>query len=274
MIPSTTVDIRIEDRVRLEVYDSVAHLTLARPQSGNAIDLQMACALDDAANRLASGTIPEFKAILLSAEGDRFCVGGDLKEFAQASDLQQHIQRVVTAAHEALNKLWKLKAPIVTAVRGPAAGAGVGIALLGDLVVADVTARFRSGYTTVGLSPDCGTAFHLDRLLSRPRALDMLLTNRPLSAEEAERWGLISRVVPGGDAAATACALAAQIAHDPAPAVRETLGIARAAGVEALDSCLEREAAAIIRLAALPDARSKIAAFAAGTPGPRSRHRG
>lgn len=259
------MEAHIDDRVTLRIAQSIAHVTLARPQAGNAIDLRMAGALKEAADRLAGVATPELKALLLSAEGDRFCVGGDLKEFAGASNLQEHIESVVTAAHAGLTQFWKLNVPIVTAVRGPAAGAGIGIALLGDVVIADPTARFRSGYTAVGLSPDCGTAFHLNRLLSPPRALDLMLTNRPLTAEEAERWGLISRAVPDGDAVAIASALAAQFAGDSQPAVRETLVLARAVSLEAWENHLKREADAIIRLAGLPDARAKIAAFATAT---------
>ena len=172
-------------------------LVLARPDRNNAIDLAFARSLHRAATAVQQAVAAgEVDCVLVSAQGRHFSVGGDLHDFP--SDPERavpHLQAMSTLVHEALATLLELPVPIVAKVQGVAAGAGVGLACFADLVLASTAVRFRSAYTAVGLSPDCGTSWLLPRLIGPRRAMEFVLTNRTIDAAEAASWGLISRAV-------------------------------------------------------------------------------
>ncbi len=192
-----------EAPVLLEISGGVGRLTLNRPGNANAIDVATARALAESAGKLAGD--PTVRAVLLRGAGDRFCGGGDVKSFADARDgLDARLREIVTQLHVAMDALASLDAPVVAAVQGSAAGAGFALALAADLVLAAESARFVLAYTGIGLTPDGGTTWYLERTVGRRRALELVLTNRALSAAEALDWGLVTRVVPDEDLGATA----------------------------------------------------------------------
>ncbi len=183
--------------VRWSVDDGLARLTLHRPEAGNAIDLSVARELADAATALSEDE--SVRVVLLTGAGANFCVGGDLKAFAAQADLSRHLEDVTAPLHTAISRLAHLAAPVVAAVQGSAAGAGMSLACGADIVLAGASARFVLAYARVGLSPDGGGSWYLPRLVGVRRALDLALTNRVLSAEDAVRWGIATRAVPDGD---------------------------------------------------------------------------
>ena len=138
--------------LELDVRDGVAHLTLNRPDAANGIDLQLAQELL-AASLLVVGD-PTVRAVLLRGAGARFCGGGDVKSFAAQDDLPAHLREVTTHLHAAVGQLVRGDAPVVTAVQGSAAGAGLGLVASSDLVVAGESAKFVMAYTGIGLTPD------------------------------------------------------------------------------------------------------------------------
>src|SRR5262249_17343525 len=148
---------------------------------------------------------------VLSGLGRSFCVGGDLREFSSfgGDALAGHLRAVTGALHDALRGFAGLDAPMIAAVHGAVAGAGVGLAAAADLTIAAADARFVLAYTGIGFSPDAGVTWSLPRLVGPKRALDLLLTNRPLSAREALDIGLVSRVADdlGGETAGLAAGL-------------------------------------------------------------------
>jgi 2-(1,2-epoxy-1,2-dihydrophenyl)acetyl-CoA isomerase len=249
----------VRERVRLVVRGSVASVTLASPATGNALDLAMAEGLQDVATDIAGR--PGLRAVQLDAEGRTFCVGGDLREFGAVADPASHVERVAAAAHGAITLLRGLSAPVVCVVQGAAGGGGLGLALVGDVVLAARQARFRVAYTAAGLSPDCGVSFHLGRVLGPALALDLALTNRSLTAEEAERCGLVSRVVDDGDLVVLASSVVRQLADGPAHALAATKRLLRAAADRSWDDQLAAEAASIAKLAGSAEGREGIAAF-------------
>jgi 2-(1,2-epoxy-1,2-dihydrophenyl)acetyl-CoA isomerase len=249
----------LRDRVRLELAGAVARVVLARPQTGNAVDLETASALQEAGERLQAA--PGLRVVRIEAEGKAFCVGGDLRDFAGADDPGAHIAATADAAHRGLTALRELPVPLVGVVHGVAAGAGIGIALVADVVLAARSARFVVAYTAAGLSPDCGVSWHLARALGPARAADLLLTNRALSAEDAERWGLVSRVVDDADLARTADDVVARLASASTGALVEARRLARAAVTRDWSDHLADEAATIARLAGTPDGREGVRAF-------------
>jgi 2-(1,2-epoxy-1,2-dihydrophenyl)acetyl-CoA isomerase len=251
----------IRDRVRLEVGGPVARLTLANPDAGNALDLPMALALRDAVCRLADD--PALRVVRLDAEGKAFCVGGDLREFGGVEDPCGHVASVAAAAHAALTGLRELTAPVVTVVQGVAAGGGLGLALVGDIVLVGSRVKLRVAYTAAGLSPDCGVSHHLARVLGPARALDLALSNRTLTAETAEAWGLVSRVVADDQLEGTAAALAQELAEGAGEALAATKRLLRDASGREWTEQLTAEAASIARLAGSADGREGVAAFLA-----------
>lgn len=245
--------------VTLDVRDGVGTLTLSAPGRGNALGLEAAELLRDAVTGLSGHD--DVRVVRLTAQGRTFCVGGDLAEFRDLPDVADHVGRVARAASAAVEGLWALPMPVVTDVRGAAAGGGLGLALSGDVVLTGRSARFVPAFTAMGLSPDSGVTLLLTRALGPRRALDVLLSNRALPAEEALALGLVSRVVDDDDLDATAAAtVAALAALDPASA-RATKRLVRAAVTQPQRDVLDAEAASIAALAAGAPAQARMRAF-------------
>ncbi|MFH9002224.1 enoyl-CoA hydratase/isomerase family protein [Streptomyces afghaniensis] len=241
--------------------DRVVELRLDDPGRGNALDLRTAEALRDTAREVAADP---GGAVLLRAAGGSFCVGGDLRAFAgRGTGTGAYVHAVASAAHAAVQALYELPVPVVTAVRGAAAGGGVGLALVGDIVLAARSARFRLAYTAIGLTPDCGASWFLPRLVGPRRAADLILTNRVLTGDDAERWGLVSRSVEGEELDVAAHRTAAGLAAGAGAALRAAKGLLRAGTGDELGRHLAEEARLIATLADGREARDRMAAFLA-----------
>jgi len=252
-----------EERVRLTVDGSVAHLRLVRPQAVNAIDLRFGHELKEAATAAArSGA----RAVVLEAEGQMFCGGGDLKGFSAAAALGDHLADVATALHEGLLALVEVEVPVVAAVQGAAAGAGLGLVCCADLVVAGASARFVMAYTGVGLSPDGSTSFFLPRIVGLRRALELTFTNRVLSADEALAWGLVNRVVADAEVNAVAAEVAGALAGGPTGALARSKRLLREADRHSLAEHLAAEVEALRASGDSADGREGVAAFVAKRP--------
>ncbi|MGW3472421.1 enoyl-CoA hydratase/isomerase family protein [Saccharopolyspora sp. NPDC000995] len=247
------------ERVRVERDRGVLVIVLADGGRGNAVDLGLATELRDAAVAVDAEDV---RCVLVRAEGKNFCVGGDLHDFAgRGGGTASHLRAVATTAHEAVAALAQAPVPVITAVQGAAAGAGVRLALTGDLVLAAESAKFRLAYTAIGLSPDCGGSWFLPRLIGARRAMDLALTNRTVSAREALDWGLVSRLVEPNLLQATARELAAEVAAGDAAAFAETKRLIRSAAETGLLDHLAEEARTIATLAASPDTQAAMQAF-------------
>jgi 2-(1,2-epoxy-1,2-dihydrophenyl)acetyl-CoA isomerase len=252
----------------------VAWIMPDRPTAHNALDLGLARDLFRAS--LLCNDDPEVRAVLIAPRGGTFCPGGDLKSFAATGDqLPRHVREVTTYLHGAISRLARLDAPVVIAVNGIAAGAGMSLALTGDVVLAARSARFTMAYTGIGLCPDGAATYYLPRLVGLARALDLTLTNRLLDAVEAQQLGLVSRVVPDEELEQEAAALAEQLAAGPTRAYGAAKRLLRGAWNETLETQMELESQALAELAASADAREGIAAFLAKRkPGFRGREGG
>lgn len=256
------MDELLHGRVRLRTDAGTAVLTLARPDAGNGFDLDMAHGIRDAARAVADGGRDgSVRAAVLAAEGKVFSVGGDLAHFAAAPDRGERMREVAGALHEALRLLATAPVPVVTALHGVAAGGGIGLALVGDVVLAGPRAKFRLAYTAGGLSPDCGTSWILPRRIGHARAMDLALTNRVLGAEEAERWGLVSRLTGSDEVLDEALALARELADGAHEALAMTKHLIWTGQESTFEAHLDREAETIARLVDTADAREGIDAF-------------
>jgi 2-(1,2-epoxy-1,2-dihydrophenyl)acetyl-CoA isomerase len=253
------------DAVLLEMRDGVAVLTLNRPDAQNTVSLQFAMDLDEATQRIAtsqrSGDADGARAVLLTANGNSFCAGGDLKEFGGKDDIAAHIKEVLSYLHPAIERLDALDVPVVAAVRGSAAGAGLGLACAADIVLASPDAKFVSAYTRIGLSPDGSTSYSLPRLVGMRRALELVLTNRILDATEALEWGIVTRIVDDDQLDAEAGGVAKQLADGATTGLSGARRLVRDSLGRTLSHQLDMEAEAIFRSASDPNAKEGISAF-------------
>jgi len=240
--------------------DGVARLTLNRPASGNALNLELATALMQAA--IDCDEDPKVRAILITGAGRLFCAGGDVASFAEAGDtLPVLLKQITTHAHAAITRLARTEKPVITALNGPIAGGGVGLALVGDIVLMAPEAHFTLAYTALGLSPDCGASWLLPRLIGHRRAQEACLTNRRIGAEEAERIGLVTRAVAAGALAAEAESLAQQLASGATRSLGATKRLLLDSANTSLEAQLDAESRSISALSRTPDGREGIAAF-------------
>ncbi|MFH9001967.1 enoyl-CoA hydratase-related protein [Streptomyces afghaniensis] len=249
--------------VGMDIHDGgLARITLRRAEAGNAIDLDLARGLLDAARACRRAAA---RAVLLTGEGKSFCVGGDLREFSQLSGeaLEKHLTAVTDALHDALRTFAAGDAPVVAAVQGAVAGAGLGLAAAADVTLAADDASFTAAYTGIGYSPDAGVSWFLPRLVGPKRALDLLLTNRRIPAAEAAAIGLVSRVVAPDRLAAEAARTAEALCGGPTAAFGVTRRLVAAGLTADLGPHLDREARALAAAAASDPGREGVAAFLA-----------
>lgn len=180
------------ESLRLTIDAGIARLTLTNGAKGNPLGRMLGREMRDAAIILDEAR--DVRVVVLTAEGHNFCVGGDLNVFAAEDDLSSAVKHMTADYHSALSKLMRMDAPIITAVQGACAGAGVALAALGDIVIASADAHFTIAYTAIGFSPDGASTFILPRLIGLRRFQELVLTNRRVPAAEAAAMGLVTEV--------------------------------------------------------------------------------
>lgn len=248
--------------VSLTIEDGLARLVLNRPDAGNAMDTALVSALLGHARAL--GERDDVRVVVLAAAGRAFCVGGDLKHFAsQGDDVARGVRAVADPLHEALELLSSLDAPVVAAVNGVAAGAGMSLVCAADLAIAGESARFTMAYTAAGLSPDCGATWYLPRIVGVRRAAELMLLNDRLDAQAAAALGIVTRVVPDEDLEREVDVVARALATGPTRAYGAVKRLLRTSASSTLGAQLAEESATIAGLAAAPDGREGVAAFLA-----------
>lgn len=245
-----------------EIVNRVARITLNRPDAANSLNAEMARELAHAAIRCSEDRA--VRAVILTGAGRMFSGGGDLKSFAaQGERLPSHLKEVAGNLHAAISRFVRMDAPVIAAVNGSAGGAGFSLCLFCDLVLAAQSAKFVLAYTRSGLSPDGGSTFFLPRIVGVRRALELALTNRVLSADEALAWGIVTRVVPDASLQAEADRLAAELAAGATAAFGAAKRLIHHGFSESLETQMELEAQAIAAQARTPESREGIAAFIA-----------
>ena len=168
-----------------KVSEHVAYITLNRPTAVNAVSLKLAKELEEVARECDESN--SVRAVLLAGAGRIFCAGGDLKSFAAQEPT--HLKRVNLFFHSAIQCFARMRAPVVVAVNGPAAGYGMSLACAGDIVLANESARFTIAYTRVGLTPDASSTYYLPRIIGLRRTMELALTNRYFnSARSRSDW--------------------------------------------------------------------------------------
>ncbi|MFE7315182.1 enoyl-CoA hydratase/isomerase family protein [Streptomyces sp. NPDC057555] len=253
------------DTVLYDVTDGLATVTLNRPDAMNALNTEAKVALRDVLQEAAADTA--VRAVLLTATGRAFCVGQDLKEHIGllAEDRKTGAGRTMNTVREHYNPIVTALAgmpkPVVAGVNGVAAGAGAGFALAADYRVVADTASFNTSFAGVALTADSGMSWTLPRLIGHGRAADLLLFPRSVSAQEAHELGIANKVVPAGELAAQAAAVARRLAEGPTAAyaaLKESL--AYGAG-HSLVEALEKEDELQVRAGASEDHQRAVEAF-------------
>ncbi|GFH37730.1 enoyl-CoA hydratase/isomerase family protein [Streptomyces pacificus] len=255
------------DSVLYEVSDGLATITINRPEAMNAMNVEAKVALRDAV--LAAGADTGVRAVLLTATGRAFCVGQDLKEHITllASDRESGTGHTMHTVRDHYNPIVRafteMPKPVVAGVNGVAAGAGMGLALAADYRVVADTAKFTTSFAGVALTADSGVSWTLPRIVGPGRAADLLLFPRSITAQEAFDLGIANKLVPAGDLAAEAAAVARALACGPTlayAAIKESL--AYAAG-HTLAETLEKEDELQTRAGASEDHAIAVQAFVA-----------
>jgi enoyl-CoA hydratase/carnithine racemase len=248
------------ETIRYGVHDGVATIELARPDKRNAINAQMFSELGDAAERAASD--PGIRAVLVKAQGPSFCSGIDVTLLGQLSGTRgARFRSFVRTAQRPYALLAQMDKPTVAAVQGHAVGAGFQLALACDLRVATDDARFAMLEVRYGLVPDLGGSHRLARQVGPARAKELIWTGRAVEADEAERIGLVNRVVDAGALDKEADALIRDVVASPPIPVSLTKALIGRAGESSLETALERDAQAQATCIDSEDHREAVAAY-------------
>lgn len=202
-----------EEPLSLEVADGVATITLRRPDSLNSLNLALKRALADALAE--SARRDDVRAVLLTGEGRAFCAGSDITEMEPGRAPIVQRNRMMHVIDEIIVPITEMEKPVVAAVNGHAHGLGFSLALACDLVVAAERALFSFAFARLGLAPDGGAAYFLTRRVPIQVAKDLLFTARRIDAAQAQRLGLINRVVADDELAEEAATLARELAAGP-----------------------------------------------------------
>ncbi|KKM10099.1 hypothetical protein SY88_15785 [Clostridiales bacterium PH28_bin88] len=253
------------EKVKVDVQGPVAWLVLNEPETLNALSVQVRNDLDRALDLVTRE--PGIRVAVIKGAGRAFCAGGDLRAMGQENvDVAHWRNRILTGINVIIQKIVGMEKPVLAAVHGFAVGAGCCLAMACDLIIAEESARFGVSFNRVGLIPDGGGTFFLPRLVGLPKAKELVFTGRVITAGEAERIGLVNRVVPDGQLAGEAEKLALEIAAGPAAALGMAKKLLNQGAVSDLAGALEREAFAQSHCMALPDHKEGVAAFFAKRP--------
>ncbi len=241
--------------------DGIATITLNRPEKLNAFTHGMikewAEFLEEAAEN------PEVKVLLVTGSGRGFCAGGDVEEMGERGKLDamtrknflwKHVHKIALAVE-------RMDKPVIAAVNGMARGAGCDMALMCDIRIAAESATFAWSYVKLNLIAGDGGAYYLPRIVGMPRALEMLWTGRTVDAKEADRVGLVNRVVPDAELPAAARALAAEIAAQPQEAVQFYRRTAYQAQTQTLYSHLDMVSSHMAVLRGTPEHQARVEQF-------------
>lgn len=222
-------------------HEGIATLVLNRPERLNALNNELAIALSEALDRVAEDA--SVRVVVLTGAGRAFCAGGDLgviRAGRDSGDVKQ-LEPLLRAGMQSVMRMRTMKQPVIAAVNGAAAGAGMSIALAADVRIAADEASLGMNFAKVGLFPDYGATYFLPQFVGPSRAAEMFYTGEMIDAPTALRLGIVNRVVPGSQLEAETKSLAQKIAQGPPIAVRAVKQVLFGADRAALEAALEKE---------------------------------
>lgn len=242
-----------------KIEDDIGTLTLNSPEQANSIGYEGAVELAEAINQVTSAPV---RAVLLTANGDRFCAGGNIAEFvAKRDNLEGLVDAILDLLHPAIHKLAQLPVPVVSAANGPLGGAGIALALCADIVLASDTMKLRGGYTGIGLSPDLGASYYLTRRVGAARAKRILFMNETLAAPQCLELGIVDQVVPAKELQSTARQLALTLSRGATQSLAGVKMLCDGAATRSLQEHLAIERERLIAATRTRDGQEGIQAF-------------
>lgn len=248
--------------VLFERDGAVATVTLNRPEAMNSLTWQLMTELGDALAVCEHSE--DIRAIILTGSGRAFCAGADVSSLTgrAGNAAIRYLYELAEGMHErVIMALRRMPKPVIGAVNGVAAGAGVGVALACDLCVAAAEAKFVLAYSNVGICPDCSTSFYLPRIVGPAKAMELYLFNEPLSGQQAHDVGLVNRVVALPELLPTVRRMAARLAQGPTVAIGQTKHLLNRSFTNHLAAHLDDEALGVGNCAASDDHLEGVAAF-------------
>jgi 2-(1,2-epoxy-1,2-dihydrophenyl)acetyl-CoA isomerase len=234
---------------------AVQTITLNRPEKMNAFTRGLHGELRDA---LKQARDPEVRAVVITGAGRAFCAGQDLTEFGETGDIGASLRETY---HPNILAIRALEKPVIAAVNGACAGAGLSLACACDIRIAADSAAFVPGFIGIGLIPDAGGTYFIHRLLGAPRAFEWMSSNRRLTAAEAHAWGLVSEVVEADVLPVRAAELASTYAELPTRGIGMTKRLFDHADTATLEEQLEMESQLQAAAAQSDDFREGVNAF-------------
>lgn len=250
-----------EELIRIRQESGVATLTLNDPGAMNALSLEMTSALAQALKAMAkpeAGT----RCLVIAGEGRGFCAGANLKRRLSAEERDAMTGSLLELHyHPVFRLLRNFPAPVVTSVNGAAVGAGMSLALMGDIILAGRSAYFLQAFRNIGLVPDCGSSWLLPRIIGAARARELSLLGEKLSAEAALDWGLINRVVDDAALEEATAGIAEKIASGPVKAQTAIRKLYWASLHNSFEEQIDLEDSYQTVAAMAPEAREGVAAF-------------
>lgn len=248
------------DPVRLDLDGPVARIRFNRPHVLNAINEPAILAFKAAVERIAASQ--GVRVVILSGEGKGFLAGGDVGRFHEAGDqAAEVVASIIGPFHSALRTLTTLDQPVIAALHGAVAGAGLSMALAADLAIASDDAKFTLAYTKIGTSPDGGASWALPRVVGLRKAMELALLSDVIGAEEALRIGLVNAVVPADALSPKVEDLAARLAQGPTRAFGRVKALLRGAFERSLPDQLQAEQEAFLSCVGTSDFKEGTAAF-------------
>ena len=229
----------MQESIRVENTNGVATITLNRPEVFNSFNREMALRLQNELDKAVNSA--EIRAIVLIGEGKAFCAGQDLKEVT-SPDLNPGFKKILEEHYNPIiTRIRAIEKPVVAAVNGVAAGAGANIALACDIVVASDRASFIQPFSKIGLVPDSAGTFFLPRLIGFQKASALMMLGDKVTAEQAEKLGMVYKVIPSDIFNEEVNALAHHIAQMPTKALGMTKRLLNESLVNNLDQQLAME---------------------------------
>jgi 2-(1,2-epoxy-1,2-dihydrophenyl)acetyl-CoA isomerase len=249
----------LEQGIAWSVEEGIGRIVLRRPERANAIGAASSRALVRAIDEVLAAAP---RVVLLTGEGRVFCAGGDIEEFvASGENLPALVDEILDPLHPALLRLVNGPAPLVTVLNGAVGGAGVGLALAGDFVLAAESMKLRTGYAAIGLSPDAGSSWFLARRIGALRAQQWLMLSDPIDSQRCLAAGAVDALHPDAELAAAGEALARRLAEGAPGSFAAIKVLCADAPGRTLEAHLALEHRLLRERAGSADAREGVAAF-------------
>jgi 2-(1,2-epoxy-1,2-dihydrophenyl)acetyl-CoA isomerase len=250
----------MSETLLFEKNATVGVVLFNRPEALNAVNLEMAREMGRLAAKLPK--IEGMKAIVLKGVGNHFMAGGDIGSFnGEPEKTLPVISEIIDHFHAFILALQYAPQPVICAVRGAAAGGGFSMAIGGDIVIVDDTARFTPAYRRLGTTPDGGGSFLLPELIGPKRAAELFLAGGAYGAAEALSMGLVNRVVPAAELDATVGQLTAELSKNSASVAAGTKALLKHRSLEAFAAHLDAEKTSFLSYAQCPDFAEGVDAF-------------